>query len=109
MSEIIIAPAGSKTVADALSQAFVKQENDYVERVLSTCEQYCPIKTFKVIRAKSFPELKEQVDAICDLNPDFELGDGITNMPEIGTDKYVAVLVHYDFEEKERRRLENNK
>lgn len=102
MSDIIIPTSHSGTMAQALASAFVKQENDFVERILKQSEDWCPLKTYRIVRAKNFEELKAQVDAICSENPDLEMAD-MVNMPQMGYDKYVAVLVHYDFEEKERR------
>ena len=106
MSNIIIDPAHTKSLATALQQAFVKQENEYIERTLAACSSYCPLKTYEVIRAPSFELLKEKVDRTVDENPELELGEGILNMSDMGYDRYIAVLIQYDFDLKERRQLE---
>jgi hypothetical protein len=67
----------------------------YIDKVLSDCNRYRPIKQYVVYKHQNFFKLKEEVDAKIELEPSFEVA-GITNIPNITNDEYVSVLVEYD-------------
>lgn len=86
---------------ETLKTSVIKSIHDYIDRVLTECNEFCPIKTYSVIQHNDFDSIREQVNYAIEKNPDLELGAPVGKIPCLDTHYWIAVLVHYDFAQRE--------
>lgn len=90
---------------ELVKHSIIKNIHDYIEKVLTECNEFCPIKTYQVIQHNDLSSIREQVDYAVSKNPELELGAPVGKIPCLESSYWIAVLVHYDFAQKELNEL----
>lgn len=86
---------------EIMKNAAIDNINSYVDKVLTECEEFCTIKNYMVIQHNEIESVQEQVNYAIEKNPDYELASSVGKIPCLDSHYWIAVLVHYDFAQKE--------